>query len=501
MIDKASVFAERFKSNPQILQATVLGQGPDPNLDPYTALRALQLIKESNAMAMAQQAQGPTSAPSLASQAVEPQGLAGMLPMGAPAGQMPQGQAPQQMAQAPAMQASGGLAGLPTSEEDYAEGGIVAFQSGGLNAPAVSDDPSLRMNTEASKGESSDQDEYLNILDELQAGEGSPAGLAAANALTLATARRMATRDLKDLTPAERRAQYTEELKRITEAAGPSPFIGMRADLAEQRKERSGNLEFAKGEALLEAAAAVLEGNNAFRGLAKGGAQFAKSFGAAKRADDAAKRSIAQIEFYMADAERKERMGNSRAATAAVENARKERLDLNRAELTRDIAMGRLATDMGRVNKPGRAAGAGDAGNKLPQVDRQTAVMQDQLVDLQTANPNDPKIPALETKIARRMEILTAGKEGPSVVSRATAALTAKQKNEVAEDLRKWETGFEARKARLDGNYDTVKRNKKVEFEEERLRDVINPDGAATTTSTPKPKTVINYDASGKRIN
>jgi hypothetical protein len=91
MIDQASVFASKYKSNPQILQATVLGQGPDPSLDPYTALRALQLIKESNAMQMAQQAQGPTSAPSLASQAVAPQGLAAMMPMGAPAGQMPQG--------------------------------------------------------------------------------------------------------------------------------------------------------------------------------------------------------------------------------------------------------------------------------------------------------------------------------------------------------------------------------------------------------------------------
>ena len=90
MIDKASVFAERFKSNPQILQATVLGQGPDPSLDPYTALRALQLIKESNAMAMARQAQQPTSAPSLVSQAIAPQGLAAM---GAPVG--PMAQAPQ----------------------------------------------------------------------------------------------------------------------------------------------------------------------------------------------------------------------------------------------------------------------------------------------------------------------------------------------------------------------------------------------------------------------
>jgi len=38
-IDMASVYADRFKANPQILQAAVLGQAPIPGLDPYTALR------------------------------------------------------------------------------------------------------------------------------------------------------------------------------------------------------------------------------------------------------------------------------------------------------------------------------------------------------------------------------------------------------------------------------------------------------------------------------
>jgi len=98
MIDQASVFAERFRNTPGVLQASVMGQGTDPSLDPYTALRALQLIKESNAMMMSRQAQGPTSAPSLAAQAIAPQGLAAMTPMGAPAGQIPQ-QGPQQMPQ------------------------------------------------------------------------------------------------------------------------------------------------------------------------------------------------------------------------------------------------------------------------------------------------------------------------------------------------------------------------------------------------------------------
>jgi hypothetical protein len=148
----------------------------------------------------------------------------------------------------------------------------------------------------------------------------------------------------------------------------------MRADIAEQGKERAANLEFAKGEALLQAASDVLEGNNAMRGLAKGGARFAKVYGEAQRADKAAKRSMAQMEFHINDAERKERMGNSRAATTAVENARKDRKDMNKAELDRDIALGRLSTEMGKINKPPRAAGAG--GDKALKLNEQLSAAE-----------------------------------------------------------------------------------------------------------------------------
>jgi hypothetical protein len=397
MIDQASVFAERYKGNPQVLQATVLGQGNIPGLDPYTALNALKLIKESNMMAMAGRAQQPTSSPSIVAEtlapAPSPQGLGAMVPN--TMGQMPPGapqglaaMAPQQRApqQAPVMQRSGGLAGMPTPEENYAEGGIIAFKDRGLvpayagssdgavayaGTPAVSANP-FADNTE---GENlSERERLLALLDEIEDGDGDPTAFAAANKLGLGVARRIASRDLRDLSPQERKTMYAEEYKRITDAAGPSPYAGMRADIAEQGKERAANLEFAKGEALLQAASDVLEGNNAMRGLAKGGARFAKVYGEAQRADKAVKRSMSQMEFHIADAERKERMGNSRAAAAAVESARKDRRDLNKAELDSDIALGRLATEMGKVNKPARPAGAG--GSKEPKLNEQLSAAE-----------------------------------------------------------------------------------------------------------------------------
>ena len=115
MIDQASVFTDRFRNNRQALQAAVLGQ--NSGVDPYTALRALQLLKESDSMQVAQQGQQPTEAPSLLQEAMQPP-------------QMPMGMAVpgQQMSQAP--QQNGGLEAMPVPEQDFADGGIIAFAEG-----------------------------------------------------------------------------------------------------------------------------------------------------------------------------------------------------------------------------------------------------------------------------------------------------------------------------------------------------------------------------------
>ena len=436
MIDMASVYAERFKDNSDALRAAVMGQSPDPKLDPYTALNALKLVNESQRMAMAGRAQQPTSSPSILAENIAPsappQGLAGMVPMGAPTGQMPQGMPPQGMPpqgmppqgmpQQTMQAASGGLAGMYTPDEDYADGGIVAFQSqgyvdpkltAGMPTPAVSANP-FADNTEGEGENLSERERLLALLDEIEDGDGNPTAFAAANKLGLGVARRIASRDLRDLTPKEAKEMYSTKYKEITDAAGPSPYTGMRADLVEQGKERAGNLEFAKGEALLQAASDVLEGNNAIRGLAKGGARFAKVYGEAQRADKAVKRSMTQMEFHINDAERKERMGNSRAAAAAVESARKDRRDMNKAELDSDIALGRLATEMGKVNKPPRAAGASGDG-KLPQVDRRAGQIAEQIVDLKANDPNDPRIPGLTAKLKELKDVIGVTKDvGPN---------------------------------------------------------------------------------------
>jgi len=475
-IDMASVYAERFRKNPNMLRAAVMGQSPDPKLDSYTALNALRLIKEADMMAMAGQARQPTSSPSILAETLTPptppQGLAGMMPMGAPAGQMPQG--PRPAPQAPVMQAaSGGLASMPMPEEDYAEGGIVAFQSGGLNsgegmvANAAMDDPLSRLSVET---------------------EGGPPS-------TSALARAQEALDAyMDFEPKEMSTKEQEEfldryMARVKKAAGPDIYAPARERQAAREAAIAGDRKSGEGMALLTAAGKILKGRNLAEGASEALPAYAQQLGEVKRAEQSERRAIEQMNFALADAERKERMGDARGAQAALEAARKFQQDANRAQGDKlrygaDIA----ARTVGYSKTTGKGAGSGDASTKLPQVDRETAAMQDKLVELQNTKPDDPQIPILEKKIQGRMKILSTGKEGPTAAPRAAAALTARQNAKVIDKLAVWEGGLEARKAKTAGNYAEVKAGVEADLRRQAMAGVFDDDndgGSAPAAGTP----------------
>lgn len=492
MIDQASVFASKYKSNPQILQATVLGQGPDPSLDPYTALRALQLIKESNAMQMAQQAQGPTSAPSLASQAVAPQGLAAMLPMGAPAGQMPprMAQAPQ-APQAPVMQASGGLAGLPTPEESYAAGGIVAFsgEEGSLvrdpTPLAAADDLTLRMDTEAGE----------------PVGEGNADLQARAFANYQRSRAELEALTADTTTPAQDRAARQEYLDFLRANAGPDIYAPAIGRLDTREADRAKNMRRGEGLALLAAAGAILEGNTLARGAAKAFPVFAKEMGEVQRADTAEQRSIEQMRFALADAQRKERMGDVRGAQTAMETARKARADANQFQLNKTKALADLDAKAMQATRPRTATGA--SGPKLAE---QLAAAE--LAYAENPTPaNKAKVDALTRAAAKTRTSFSTSEVGPEKARVTTASVQQRIDADVTKGLDKFKEESKAyRKAVRDKNEAEIQRL--LDAEELRLRRVaersqaaVSPAGGGGATSTPKPGTVINYDANGNRIN
>jgi hypothetical protein len=501
-IDMASVYAARYRKQPDMLRAAVMGQSPDPKLDSYTALNALRLVKEADMMDMAGKAQQPTSAPSLVAQNMAPppmmQGLGAMVP-GA-MGQAPQGMPPQQRAPMPqpVMQAaSGGLAGMYTPEEDYAEGGIIAFKDRGLvpayagssdgavaypgsSGDAVTDNPLDRLLAEAgvvepattddgSQGNSAMRDEaFKNYLES-----------------------RGVIKGIKDddFTPEEARRMRQDTFDFYERNAGPNIYDPANRRLSEREAARSKNTSQGQGLALLAAAGAILEGNTLARGASKAFPVFAKEMGEVQRADINEQRSIEQMQFALADAQRKERMGNIRGAQAAMETARKERADANRFKLNKAVALSTLdAKALQSLRPAGKGAGSGDASTKLPQVDRDAAAITKQIIALEAKDPNDPQIAILKKQREGLIEILGTGKEGPTAAPRAAAALTAKQNESVARNMAVWEGGGEARKAKADGTIDAVRAAKKEALRKDALRGVFDDGEETPSVITPKPK-------------
>jgi hypothetical protein len=489
-IDMASVYAAKYRETPDVLRAAVMGQGPDKNLDSYTALNALRLVKEADMMAMSGQAQQPTSSPSLVAENMAPnpmmQGLGAMVPgaMGqAPQGMPPQGMPPQSMPPRampqPVMQAaSGGLAGMYTPEEDYAAGGIVAFQEGGLNAVAATDDPLSRLMAEAGVAEPTTTDDTVG---------GSPAMRDEAFQNYLES--RGAIKGMKDedFTP-EEATKYRQDYYDFSQKnAGPNIYEPANKRLREREEARGKTASQGQGLALLAAAGAILEGNTLARGASKAFPVFAKEMGEVQRADIAEQRSIESMQFSLADAQRKERMGDIRGAQAAMETARKAKADANRFNLNKAVALGTLdAKALQSLRPAGKAAGSGEA--KEQPLDRVTAAMNDKLIEMRAKDPNDPQIPVLEAKIKGRKEIIGMGKEGPTAAPRAAAALTAKQNESVAKSMAVWEGGGEARKAKAAGNYDEVAAAKKEALRQDALRGVFDGGDEAPSVIAPKPK-------------
>jgi hypothetical protein len=417
----------------------------------------------------------------------------------APQGMPPQGMPPQGMppqGPAPVMQAaSGGLASMPTKDFGYAQGGIVAFQSGGsLDAPAVTadpmanytpavmDDPLSRVLAEAGVAEPTTDDET----------QGNPAMRDEAFQNYLESRGLIKGMKDDDFTP-EKVKQIRQDFFDFSQKnAGPNIYEPANKRLKEREEARGKNTRQGQGLALLAAAGAILEGNSLARGAAKAFPVFAKEMGEVQRADLAEQRSIESMQFSLADAQRKERMGDIRGAQAAVESARKAKADANRFSLNKVVALGTLDSKALQSLRPtGKAAGSGSGANKEQPLDRVTAAMNDQLIEMKAKNPNDPRIPTLEAKIRGRKEILATGKEGPTAASRAANQLTGAQNRQLSKEMSAWQDSTEAKKALKAGTFDEA-----YDAEFTRRQNALMS-GISTTSSSGN---VIDYDANGKRI-
>jgi hypothetical protein len=508
MIDMASVFAERYKQNPQALQAAVLGQSPDPRLDPYTALNALRLVKESNMMAMARQGQQPTSSPSIVAENMAPnpmqQGLGAMIPgamgQGAPAPQgmpaqgmpaqgqsapAPQGMAPQ--GQAPVMQRSGGLAGMPIPDYEYAQGGIVAFGGGGKLASDVAAENEYQQETE-DEGYSDSQgnpvDANGNPIDD---GGGSGVGQNPFNPYLIEAIKSMKNYGEKTMSEADQDAAYRKAFAREKELSGPDIYAPANQTLAKRESAIAGDERYGQGLALLSAAGNILKGRNFAEGASNAAPAFAQQMADIKRASVQEQRAIEQMKFAYADAQRKENIGMHRAAQASVESGRKFQQDANAAGFNRLKGIAQVAAQGATANKPyARGAGSG------PKWQEQ--VLQNNIDYLKTTQKPKPgeSTEAFDARVRKQASDITTnqlktlfsnstGEIGPVNAATRLAPVQVNIDTKVNEALQKFANSSAAgtayRAARRAGNVDEA--NSLLKAEETRLRKVFEASEAA----------------------
>jgi hypothetical protein len=322
-----------------------------------------------------------------------------------------------------------------TPEENYAAGGIVAFSE-----PTPENNYSLvrtkyddsNMFSPFAKGD----DDTNADADTDYGGTPEQIGQASRNVQQS----RAALLNMKD------EGMSQDEFKRIRQDlldfsqrnAGPDIYAPANQRLKEREEEQGKNTRQGQGLALLAAAGAILEGNTLASGAAKAFPVFAQQMGEVQRAGIAEKRSIESMRFSLADAQRKERMGDIRGAQAAAETARKERADANRFRLGRAQALAKLDSDVYRaVNRPNKGA----SGPKY-----QEQILQNNIDYFKsTLKPTQGETPeAFDARVRKQASDVTAAQlktsfstseNAPSKQAAALAPVQQRVDDKVAQDI------------------------------------------------------------------
>ena len=288
---------------------------------------------------------------------------------------------------------------MPT-EESMARGGVVAFKDRGA-VDSEEDDSDYGAGDQgmqlAQLGGAGDQGVYKTSLQKM-----------------LDLANQNAGQQFKEFTPEDRAAARADSLKAQMSGVTADPYTPYGKSLDELDASRGKNLEQAKGLAALRAGAAMLQGNNAMRGLAGGASAFGESYGAAIQADQQQKQSLAQMRFHMAESQRKEQMGMGKEARADAALAQRARLDAFNAGINKNRALSGQYGNIAKASRPGRTGGGVPKPLSLDQ----------RLGDAEVAyamNPDDEKI---QKTVAGLRLAKAAGKQndiGPNKIEGAGA--------------------------------------------------------------------------------
>lgn len=357
----------------------------------------------------------------------------------------------------------------PMAQEpmQMAGGGIVAF------------------NGEGDEGQVTDSGSAIaDAIAALQGAEGDPKRYAQLSAMYGPIVKEMIQfRPTSGMTAEQAKKYEADYLKEMQADSGESPYAAMRKRMGEFEAERAGSQDKAMGLALLRAAGAMAEPGGFVRGAGRAAGAFGESYGEAMKADKAERRALANMEFNLADAERKERMGNKRDARAARERAEKSRVEADTLRFNRLKTIADFTARGMRETKPLRPAGAGKPSTQAEGVAIYAA-------DLKRQYPTMPASEIQARALKMYMEQKGAGLPGVATRTESAEELAARER---------------ARKKLLsDPHYQAAQRKGDSAGMAAREREILQQEmatpprpGAGTGASA---NTVMRFDAQGNPI-
>jgi len=156
----------------------------------------------------------------------------------------------------------------------------------------------------------------------------------------------------------------SDYISEAQKAGGPSPYADLRKNIQEQIGSTGKERGLDEAAAYFEAIPEILQGPNALRGLAGGAAKIGGGLAKAAKQEKLAKANLAEAEFKLTDAERKERMGLHHESRAAYDSGQKSLLEADKnATAAKTAAANAIAKTMA-ANKVAAGAGGAGAGGK-----------------------------------------------------------------------------------------------------------------------------------------
>lgn len=199
----------------------------------------------------------------------------------------------------------------------------------------------------------------------------------------------------KGRTREEQEADAKAYFKQAQELGGPDPYADYEKTLKGFEDEDKNMLSEGKGLSALQAASAMLQGNDPARAIGSALGAFGSSYGQTLKESRARQRAAAEGKFQLASERRKERMGLGKEALAreaelakAIREGDKEKVDIL-------LKQAQAAAQLAAAAKPYRSTGGGGGGTPKGYDALNAAILAAKL---------DPKNPAKQAAAQAAIE-------------------------------------------------------------------------------------------------